>query len=292
MGSFSKLAALLTALLLAANSPLFAGSAFDQLKGDAGDEAVAEIEDSQGPLKGKVVKVKQDPNAVLGIFEGADDTLFWFVRDAGFSSKSVREHLKKSKMGSRDVGEMLRELKSGWLVMRDAINDLPHYTFIDPGTQSVFYLPIDAIVLGEEQLPRGPLTMEEDSLVVAFGSKKAGTVVYQRFSPEYDADSGEVGIVTLAVFEYKGGKLAEAMMFEAGGLRRLLTEDELGPLAQDTGNGAPLAKMVKFLETAENPSIQAVPSGATGRLYKLREDGVEKLYIYVKGDVVKEFPVR
>ena len=71
-------------------------------------------------IAGEPVETRE-ADAVLGAFEGADDTLFWFQRDAraGLTSETVRSHLAQHpKIGTRDVGGMLRDLREGFSYVR------------------------------------------------------------------------------------------------------------------------------------------------------------------------------
>ncbi|MFA5140315.1 MAG: hypothetical protein WC728_13875 [Elusimicrobiota bacterium] len=246
------------------------------------------------PVAGSETPAQQDPNAVLGLFQGADDTLFWFMKDAGLNSRSVSQQLAQGKQGQRNVGTMLRDIQGGWLILRDPIKDVPHYTFLDPKDKKVYYIPLESVAVGDKTLRLNALgkdSVQSDQLFVSYGDAKDGPLVFQQLQPDVKAVDK-----TLAVFDHKGGKLTEGILFDAEFLKKegpRVFEPVKAALTKKEGDSpSALEKMEKFLKEKPDRSILVSPAGADGFLFKQREGEKETLYVYVKGDSVKEFPVR
>jgi hypothetical protein len=254
----------------------------------------ASLSHAAGPIVGVQTPAPQDPAAVLGLFQGAEDTLFWFMKDAGLNSDSVSQALAQGKQGQRNVGAMLRELKGGWLILRDPVKGVPHYTFLDPKDNKVYYIPLESVSLGGKALKLNPLgkdSVQDGQLFVSYGDPKDGPLVFQQLQPDVKGVDR-----TLAVFDRKGGKLAEGVLLDADFLKKegpRVFESVKAALTKKEGDSpSALEKMERFLKEKPGRSITVTPAGADGFLFKEREGEAETLYVYVKGDSVKEFPVR
>ncbi|MFH2203884.1 MAG: hypothetical protein ABIJ96_12255 [Elusimicrobiota bacterium] len=243
-------------------------------------------------IPGAQAGTRQDPNAVLGIFEGEDAVLFWHLRDAGFSAKSVSEYLRTAKMGSKNVGSMLDGLRAGWLILRDPARDAAHYTFYDPKTEGVYYVPISATIeYGEAKLARSALEVRDDGLMAAYGDPRTGAVVVRRLSPDLEAIESTAGIL-----EHEKGVLKEALILEPSAFGMLLEHPALQGIAaklneQTENKSSAAAEMAAYLRGGKNRSILATRTGSGDFLFKLRDDGHDKRYIYTSPDSIREFPV-
>lgn len=241
-------------------------------------------------VDGAPVAAPAQQDAVLGVFEGERDTLFWMQRDAraGLLSPSVQRHMTAHpQLGSRRVGDVLRAAGGGWLILRDPASNQEHFTFLDGG---VFYLSVPPKMrVGERDLDRAGLSAQGENLIASYGSAQAGAVAIKRFRASRQGAESTVG-----VFSFRDGKVVEGAAADASALAALLADPSMAAASQALSaaadGGSALERMRTFLEggAARTATLSVNQSGAA--LFKLREGERDKAYVYVNGTSARYLP--
>lgn len=230
-------------------------------------------------------------NAVLGVFEGESDTLFWYERDArsGLVSKSVADHVAKNpKLGSRSVGDLLRAAGGGWMILRDPATSKQHFAFLDGG---VFYLPLaDTMKVAGAEVPRTALEPQGDSLLAVYGSPKDGGVGMRRLSATKEGTES-----TVAVLSYSGGSLTEAVVADKGALSALLQDPSLAEAAKsmtkEEDGASARARIEGFLSEGAGRLVTLKINKSGQALFKLREGEKDTAYVYASAGGAQFLPV-
>lgn len=235
----------------------------------------------------------QDSDAVLGTLELSDKVLFWFERDLGLSADSIERLVRSGAGRKREIVPMLRELKAGWVVLRDPAGDLPYAAFFDPGPGKVFYVDVSSTAdLGGGPAGLAGLSREGDRLIATYGSPKSSTMARQRLEPERGG-----AFATIELARFSGGRLASGWVREPALLDDLLSQPGLkewwSALRPASGEGpSPRERMAGFLAEGADRIVTVSPVGAAGYYIKLRAGDRDAFYFYAAGGALKGYSAR
>jgi len=267
-----------------------------------GGHAVAMADEPAVPTPGNTAVVGDlSPDTVRGTFDTPDGLLMWQQRDAALASDQVREKLKGGE-GNNDIGAALNGVEGGWLVARDMeTNNTPYYIFYDSAQKKVLYISVAKINMGGKEASSSGIEARNGGPLVTY-TGEGGSTVKVRMVP-----NSQVMGYTLAFNGDKfqdGEILSASMLVEVLGDRTVVPEAVAAKLnanpvertargeADLIKNDKPWAESITAWLSGPTRTV-VVTSSAPGRfLLKLRENKVDKHYIYATAANIKDYPVR